>query len=174
MQPFDDNKHLFLALWPDDTLRVQIHACIPSSIDRPTRINNLHITLVFLGDIPWPVAERLIQRINRLHPRAFRITLDTIGYWSRPGILWLGMQEIPEDLLLLVKSLRKRARMQGIKVETRAYKPHVTLARKVREKPEREENIRIDWHMDRFVLVESVQVEGGVQYKVRHEWPLKT
>ncbi|MCG8325379.1 MAG: RNA 2',3'-cyclic phosphodiesterase, partial [Thiotrichales bacterium] len=108
------------------------------------------------------------------HPGVFNLGLDIFGYWSKPAIYWLGVRDVPEQLKTLVKSLRKCARKQGIKVETRTYTPHVTLARKVRVKPETDRTTHIEWPVREFVLVESVPVEDGVEYKMIHRWELET
>ncbi len=169
---YEGNKRLFLALWPDTGVRRRIKKLIPAGPGRPVPAANLHITLVFLGNTHGTTAAQLINRIDRLHPRPFQLTLDSAGYWPRPGIVWLGMRQAPEELLSLVKSLRKCARQSGLKIETRAYRPHVTLTRKQREAV-KEDEIKIDWQVDHFVLVESVADDGGVVYRVLHEWLLK-
>lgn len=173
MQSYDGKKRLFLALWPDDSIRQQLVPLIPASTGNGIKPQNLHITLVFLGDVAPSIAEQLIQRIDRLHPNTFSLTLDTTGYWSVPAIFWAGMQQVPDELLSLVKSLRKCARKQKLKVETRSYKPHVSLARKVKQRIQSDRPVNIEWQVDRFVLVESCQIEGGVEYRVIHEWLLQ-
>lgn len=174
MQQYEGNKRLFLALWPDDDVRYQLADLLPNGHGRPVKAENLHITLVFLGDTPWHTAEQLIQRIDRLHPRGFHLTVSHTGWWKHNGIFWAGLREIPEELRSLVKSLRKRAKEQGIKTDTRSYHPHVTLARKVREKIKTRDDLDIQWPVDQFVLVESVPIEGGVEYHVLQTWKLKT
>ena len=57
--------------------------------------------------------------------------------------------------------------------ETREYRAHITLARKVKRGPRQPQPVQtISWKVDRFVLVESVPEPRGVRYEVLRSWTL--
>ena len=66
--------------------------------------------------------------------------------------------------------LNREAANCGLQTETRPYQPHITLARHARYLP----SLNIDpvvWRAESFCLVESCSEPGGVNYKVRRQWP---
>jgi len=173
MQSVDGNRRLFLALWPDETIRQQLIPLIPPAHGRSVKPANLHITLVFLGNTSSQDAMQLIQCINQLRLSPFKVCLDRTGGWRKAGIFQVGMQQVPDELFQLVESLRTCIEPLGISIDNRPYKPHVTLARKIKQRIQTDKPVNIEWPVDRFVLVESCQIEGSVEYKVIHEWWLK-
>ena len=58
-------------------------------------------------------------------------------------------------------------------MDERPYRPHVTLARKVRAAYEEVEFEPISWDVREFGLVESTSTVEGVKYQVKLRWPLK-
>lgn len=174
MQEYEDNKRLFFALWPDEDIRRQLHELIPQSLSRPVRVQNLHITLVFLGDISSAVLEQLACCIDTLKSPSFVLTIDRYGWWRGPGVYWVGPRDVPQPMLQLFESIRSCAVKAGLNLDSRSFKPHATLARKVRQRPRARHTFNIHWQVDRFVLVQSVQGEGGVgvEYRVLRVWAL--
>ena len=172
MQTYEGNKRLFFALWPDEDMRRQLQTLIPESPGRASRAGNLHITLVFLGDTSSAVVEQLTHCIDTLQSPPFALSIDRYGWWRGPGVYWVGPREVPESLLQLVESIRSCAIRAGISLDTHSFKPHVTLARKMRQRPRARHTLNIHWQVDRFVLVESVQGVEGVEYRVLREWVL--
>jgi len=77
------------------------------------------------------------------------------------------------QLLSLVKSIKKCVKQQGLKIDQREYKPHMTIARKVKQVVVPKETFHIPWQVNSFALVISKSVESGVEYQVLKEWPLK-
>ena len=63
------------------------------------------------------------------------LVLDEIGHWPKPQILWAGPSSAPGDLPQLHTRLGDGLNALGFETEARAFRPHVTLARKVRNQP---------------------------------------
>jgi len=166
----------FLALWPDDQTREKLAAVadrLAPDSGRRVRTQNLHITLAFLGHVAQEVVEELCAGCAQIKTRAFSLNLDHIGWWKRPRVLWLAADAIPDDLQDL--SLQANALVQacGIKLDDRPYQPHLTLMRKV---PERPRGVRFDpiyWNISDFCLVKSNTLPGGAEYCIVSTWPLQ-
>jgi RNA 2',3'-cyclic 3'-phosphodiesterase len=161
-----DTARLFLALWPDEQVRAALAevqaSCHWPAAARPTPRANLHATLHFIG----PVArERLPQLASGLAApaRRFSLLLDRIELWPN-GIAALVPSQAPDELLALHADLAQRLRLLALPVETRPYRPHVTLARRAAglALPPPGAHAGVQWACASFALVES----AGGQYRV--------
>ena len=93
-----------------------------------TRPENLHLTLVFLGETPpWRVGE--IRRVMDATP-AEPLTLRFDGMGKFGDTWWVGMQNNPA-LTGLYNHLAQGLKAAGFPVESRQFKPHLTLAREI-------------------------------------------
>jgi RNA 2',3'-cyclic 3'-phosphodiesterase len=167
---------LFFALWPDQAVRDEVEkfARQLSLVNgRLVPASNTHITLVFLGNVDEQTAESLSNQANHICMNAFSLTLDQLGWWKKPKIAWLAPTHYPQVLPDLAAELRKIARNTEVSLDERPYRPHLTLARKIKspllDAPARS----IFWNINEFCLVESKSGEMGVEYEVKQSWPLK-
>lgn len=166
-------SRLFLALWPDDETRKQLFNVAQQFKHENIRLvkkSNLHMTLEFLGEVSDKDRNELIERLSAITVEPFEIELTRTGFWKKPQIIYIGTTIIPNELLTLVKSIRKAVKQQGLKTDNREYKPHVTIARKVKQILLPKETFHIDWNVNSFVLVVSNSTTEGVEYKVIKEW----
>lgn len=166
-------RRLFLALWPGETERAMINSLVqlvPGG--RPVCPANLHMTLVFLGAT---TAERLAcyeAALENIKFPTLWLPLDRFGYWPRSRILWLGTNQTPNMLARLVDDLHRRLKACGFTPEQRPFHAHITLARKfpgVVSLPLIKEPL--NWQVNCLSLVESVNQDKGVYYKVLQHWP---
>lgn len=137
---------------------------------------NYHITLAFLGQISLVQQDQLSQEIDQQkHVNQFSVSLDSIGYWSKPKVLWLGCKTVSENQLQLVNVLSKCANWAGINLQKREYQAHLTLVRKCQFNPPAP-LITPDFHfvVQAFHLYESVSGHNGVKYVIRNSWPLSS
>ena len=135
--------------------------------------SNLHITLEFLGEVSEEDQHALETKVSKLNSEPFDIELTRIGWWKKPQILWIGTTHSTKPLVKLVKSIKKCVKQQGLKTDDRPYKPHITIARKVKQVIVPKETFHIPWHVNSFALVVSKSVESGVEYQVLKEWPFR-
>jgi len=172
----DNGRRLFLACWPDETLRARLHQ-LSRKLHRQTggrRVarDNLHMTLLFLGRTP-PEREQDLRRLCRaLEMERFSLALDRVGIWRRPRIVWAAPSSTPVALVELVRRLNRLAGHVGHETEKRVWKPHVTLLRKAGGHIDRHETAPLHWDVDHFVLVESKTGDAGVQYRVIERYGL--
>jgi 2'-5' RNA ligase len=171
----DKGRRLFFALWPDAQIRQElahIAADYRPAKSRAIPISNLHATLIFLGKQKEESVTVIQDAASRVHGKAFTLILQQLQVWRRPQVLSLCPEDMPEELQVVHSQLRDELLNIGVAVEERRYRPHVTLARKVRH------NIAVSslpapvvWPVAGFSLIESVPVEGGVQYQELETWP---
>lgn len=91
---------------------------------------NLHITLRFAGDVDNPTAREFADQLSMIDVPCFSIRLEGLGVFGKidPHTIWAGVEAGPE-LERLARANERAARLAGLKPETRAFHPHVTLAR---------------------------------------------
>lgn len=172
-------KRLFIALWPDNETRRQVHQ-LQQSLKYDAGLtaasvvdeNHIHITLHFLGAIHEQEIPVLLQALENVSDFSFEIVLDRLGYFSKPNILWLGCTEFPDALNALHKATGQAVKKCLPAYQQKKLVPHVTLFRKAMQLPQKEIIKTIRWQVDSFVLVESKTYQQGVQYRVLQQWSL--
>ncbi len=166
-------KKLFFALWPDDETRqklVQLQQVIDAKGLRQVPGQNLHATLVFLGNVDETTETAIQQHVAGISVEPFTLTFDQLSYWRRPRILCLTCRQFGPEAVALAEALDKAAADCGVQTDTRPYTPHITLARQARAIEQ--DFSPITWRAESFCLMESCSEPGGVTYKVLQQWPL--
>lgn len=167
---------VFFALWPDDDVAARLDALGRQLREqcrgRLTRRETLHLTLAFVGDVARERIAELAAIAAQLQVPAFLLSLDVIGSWARNRIAWAGCQTTPQVLTGFAAELADRLRAARFQIERRAFKPHLTLLRKI-DVPFAPRGIApVHWQVDEFVLVESVLGTEGARYRTLARWPL--
>jgi 2'-5' RNA ligase len=166
-------KHrLFFALEPDDRVRKEVHAIqkkLPGC-GRAVRPAQFHITLAFLGMQSSPVIPLLCGLASTLTFEPCNLVLDQVGRFPRAGVLWLGASTIPEALEDFLQSLIEVIESAGIDRDQKAWQPHVTLYRRLRNSPSIMDTVAVNWPLNGFSLIESVSVNNGVEYHRQGHW----
>lgn len=105
---------------------------------RPVAVENLHVTLKFLGetdqDLVTPIGQVVID-VAAGHA-AINAELQGLGVFPhlrRPSVVWAGLAHA-EGLAALAAELESRLEPLGFAPEQRTFQPHLTLAR-VKSKP---------------------------------------
>ncbi len=133
------------------------------------RRDNLHLTLVFLGDIARDNIPQLTAIAGSLPWAAFDLEFGTLDYWMDNRIVWAAPCAVPQPLRDLVAALGSVLSGAGFDFDHRPYVPHVTLLRDARPPPA-PPVLRFDWPARDFTLVEAVQDERGAAYRVLARW----
>jgi 2'-5' RNA ligase len=174
--PAEPTRRLFFALWPDDEVRAALAALSMAQIQRQARrvaADNLHLTLAFPGNVTARVQTCLEEAAGRLTGAPFELSIDRLGYWSGPRILWAAPAQTPRELWSLAAALREILAACGLQPENRPYQAHITLARKASQALSVTRTAPIHWSIRQFCLVESVSETTGVRYRVLRIWPLE-
>ncbi len=167
---------LFFALWPDATVRGGLYRIAQSAHQdcggRIVHRDNLHLTLVFLGDVARAKIPQLEAMAGQLHGAGFGLEFGATGYWRRNRIVWAAPLATPGPLRGLVAALEQALQQAGFAFDRHGHKneyvPHLTLIRDARA-PAALPPLAFDWPVDDFALVESAR---GAEYRVLARWPL--
>ena len=169
------SERLFLALWPDEQVRAQLSRVGELHLwqgGRAISPQNVHMTLVFLGDAAAERRACIEAGVGALRGNGFELSLSYVEWRRRTGIVWVGADQVPSALVDLVAKLQAALAPCGCVPETRSFRPHVTLARHVTHGPRRQEITPISWHAAGVSLVSSRLERGGSDYTVVRRWPL--
>lgn len=139
--PEPSTLRVFVALAPPDDAKDELAralqpACVRYPRLRWNRIEDWHITLAFLGELPTtavPPLRSLLADRAASHP-ALQLGLRGGGHFDE-RLLWSGIDGDLEGLHQLAAGIRDLARSCGIEFHERPLRPHLTLARSRRDDP---------------------------------------
>ena len=166
---------LFFALWPDAALRHELEQRLPGLLasladGRPQRADQWHVTLEFLGSVAAERQPRAWAAADRVTMTPLAIEFDVLEHWRKAQVYSLVATRTPRALAHLADTLRAALALEGYEPETRPYRPHVTLARKVRRARDATVAPPLVWSADRFTLVRSVTDPTGSRYEPLRWW----
>lgn len=106
-------------------------------------VNNIHLTLKFLGEISAANVGALAQavEIEASRHQSFEIGIAGLGVFPnprRPRVLWIGVQS-PAELGVLQHQIEIATSRLGYPGDGKAFSPHLTIGR-MREQTTPEEN----------------------------------
>lgn len=146
---------------------------LPEGAGRCVPTSNLHLTLVFLGEVSDETAHCAQQVALRLHHQsAFTLVLDQFGSWRTQQVAWLAPSVVPTPLLSLVNALQRGLQACALTPEKREFKAHVTVLRDLRGRIAAQQFEPITWKINRFCLMESLPADAGSKYQIVQSWPL--
>ena len=169
------DKRLFLACWPDQSLQETLFKLArrlqKKHGGRKTPQQNIHLTLLFLGQVPEQKEQDLRHRLRTLEAKEFELELDKAGCFGHCKIKWVGASMQPAALRNLYRGLQQICHELGLLTDDKAFRPHITLLRNSRG--ELVQEIRpLCWKVDSYYLIESVQTGAGVEYRIVEEFRL--
>lgn len=130
---------LFVALEIPEPPRRDVRRRVDAVRDRLPRgrwvdLDNLHLTLLFLGETVEEAVPALVEGLRAAFSRCPPLDLRLSGGGTFPPgrparVAWVGV-EAPDELMTLQADITRAAvEALGFEPEERAYHPHVTLAR---------------------------------------------
>lgn len=152
-----DSLRLFVALWPDAAAHAWLRAC-DAAIGWPAGAarggpERWHMTLHFLGAVPRPLLSDLLPALQRpFNPFAFE--LGRVAAWPR-GLVVVEPAHAVRALQDLQAELGAALQRAGRRVEARAFKPHVTLARRASRAQLSAPSTPQRWPVSAYALVAS-------------------
>jgi RNA 2',3'-cyclic 3'-phosphodiesterase len=97
-----------------------------------TNVDQLHVTLRFLGDVPVDIIEAIIARLRTVQVAPFILPVEGVGTFPAnrpPRVLWFGVGSGHPRLFQLRQRLDDALLATGLQLDVRTFHPHVTLAR---------------------------------------------
>lgn len=170
---------LFFALWPTPVTRQSWHHSLspylPPLGGHAIPAGNLHLTLAFLGEVAGDRVNEIIRLGDGLPADAVALRFDHIECWKSGRLASLCPGMMPDALTRLVRQLNTSLKLSGFTVQSRSFKPHVTLVRHIAViEPSIPVWPVMEWQAPAIALVRSRLAAEGSQYAVLHEWLLPT
>jgi RNA 2',3'-cyclic 3'-phosphodiesterase len=114
------------------SLLINLQSKIPSGV-RWVPVNNIHLTIKFLGEIPDDRIESLKKELLMFFPNIshFPISVSNLGVfpsYMNPRIIWVGVQNNP-SLQQMAAECERVTQINGIPNEVRPFSPHLTIGR---------------------------------------------
>ena len=173
------NIRVFFAIWPEEKIREQL-CSLPEKLElaccgRRVRAENVHLTLLFLGEIRANQLNMLCSAANKVREQSFDFIVDSVGYWKFNRLIYATAGEVPQRLLRLVHSLKVQM-PTIVSFENRIFKPHITLVRKCNlnflPKSLHYLDAPIIWPVKDWILVKSEKVRDRIVYTPINRWAL--
>lgn len=96
-------------------------------------VENVHLTLKFLGDVSLSnldILKKILRSVGSSHP-PFEISAGGLGAFPkphRPRVIWVGL-EAPPELAALQHAIDVETARLGYAREERPFSPHLTVGR---------------------------------------------
>lgn len=131
--------------------------------------DNLHLTLVFLGECDEAQTSAAKAALDATAFDAFPIEIDHLGRFKGPrgDVWWAGVAE-NQALLSLQQSLARELRERGLSLEERPYSPHITLGRQISTKATPWPIAPLVDRAEQIALMKSEQIDGKLTYTPIH------
>lgn len=162
---FDENTRNFLAKVQEELKNMGVHG-------NYTRVENLHLTIKFLGEIDMSVFYdicKLIKIVSSRHKK-FVLELDKLGKFDKgnKSIVWAGLSENKYLISLFNDIVSGLETIMTIRKENR-YTPHITLVREAVFQPnssgiETRDKLGYSFEAPGISLMESTRINGKLTY----------
>ena len=134
--------------------------------------HKLHLTLLFLPAVAPARVPALLQlgaTAAGAHAGCL-LRLDRAGVWPG-GIAHLAPSQVPQPLQALHDALLRGSHDAGVACDTRAWRPHLTLARRAEPEQAPEGFEALPWQVRSLSLQRSVL--GSGRYETLGRWRLE-
>jgi 2'-5' RNA ligase len=136
-----------------------------------TLYENLHLTLVFIGEVRPEKISVLSGILDQIDTNPFSLCFSGAGRFKRDGgdIWWAGIEE-NRRLSDLQRFLADKVRTAGFSVENRRFSPHITLGREVRLRSDFDAErlsratAGVNMEVNRISLMKSERLSGRLTY----------
>ncbi|TVR14094.1 MAG: RNA 2',3'-cyclic phosphodiesterase [Balneolaceae bacterium] len=147
---------------------------------RKTKQEQLHITLLFLGDCSGGDLNRIQNILSGIPFDRFTLELNGLGIFphqKNPKIVWAGIKRSNKPMELQ-SSISEQLRGYGDGADHPEFIPHITLARR-KSGSGRDRNFEEllneisttgSFHVDRFLLKNSILSLDGSRHEVIEEY----
>jgi len=167
---------LFIAIpIPEDVREKLINLQQPVEGVRWVPVEQLHLTLKFVGQLDDQQKKSLIKNLRGVRFEPFEIGIKDVEFFPEEGtpkVFWAGVTH-DGSLIELQKRVENVAIEAGTEKDRFSYKPHVTLAR-IKKKSVERDDLRPPgmnfvsrlFKVDRFLLFKSLLMPGGAVHEV--------
>lgn len=173
--PEAPTTRLFFAIVPDAAALARLDRLARETAraagGRASAAATLHLTIVFVGAVAADKGAIVRAVGDAMRWPAFELSLDTLGWFERAAVAWAAPSRAPDALAAANRVLARALADRGVPVDTRPYRPHLTLARRCRRAVGGAIEPPIAWPVDRVVLMSSQTLPEGARYREIAGWP---
>ena len=169
-----------------DALIKELRALEPASSAKKVRwvrLENLHVTLKFIGETSPEKLEAIGAALSAVHSmQPIELLFRGLGFFpneKRARVLWVGI-EAPPSLAALAGDVDLNLEKIGFRRESRPFTPHLTVARLEPPGIARELHAAVQGraalefgvlHTGEFHLIESKLKPSGAEYTTLQSFP---
>ncbi len=98
---------------------------------KPVEKENIHITLMFLGEVPERRVEVVKEMLKEVRAETFRLHLKGLGFFpsmNQMRVIWVGVEEGKEEISNLAELVGASMRRLGFRRD-KEFIAHATIAR---------------------------------------------
>ena len=102
---------------------------------KPTKIDQIHFTIQFLGEIDEKKCEKVKNVLKKISFPQFELSLEGVGGFPKlnsPRVIWVGTDKGGQKLSEIANEIGMKLANLGFK-ENKKFKPHLTIFR-IKEK----------------------------------------
>ena len=150
---------------------------------KPVERENIHLTLKFLGNVSASKLEEIKSSLTQVAFPPFSLEIKGAGAFpnlKRMNVIWVGVGEGWSQVELIFEQTEKLLHQLGFSRETRAFSPHITVAR-VKSRRKRDEIAGFLSHLadesfgtfpvEKVRLKQSILSPSGPKYSTLFEAP---
>ena len=131
-----------------------------------TNINNIHLTLCFIGEIKEENVSAIKEMISQIDISELNIEVSSIEVFKSYLILKVDKND---RLLDIQKKISDELIKQGFNIDRKEFFPHITIVREVKNVNEKDldslnKNIKMTSKVSKIELFESKRVNGQLIY----------
>ncbi|WP_372882613.1 RNA 2',3'-cyclic phosphodiesterase [Psychromonas sp.] len=172
-------KRLFLGIALNKQQAKQISQ-VQAKLDKSVRlipIQNLHMTLAFLGLVSEEVQKQLEEQVSLMSKPQFQQRLTTLTYWQKPQVLCLTGEDPEPALSQLARECHSLTYLFNLQKNAHIFTPHITIARKAKSTLQEVTKSIVFKPLvlspTVMHLYHSQSTENGVNYHILRSWQLK-
>jgi 2'-5' RNA ligase len=95
-------------------------------------LENMHITLQFIGEIPHEKVLLIQRNLQEVKASPFTIEFEGLGAFPNirnPRVIWVGVKKGADELSALARAVQQAVALSRIRFESEEFTPHLTIAR---------------------------------------------
>ena len=155
---------LFIAIKLSDAMKDSLIRLENILYDRGVRGNytseeNLHLTLVFIGE--YPDCEPVLDALSSVAFSPFELRLEGMGRFG--DLWWAGMRD-SAPLTAIVRRVRRALAENDIPFDRKRFSPHITLIRKAAGEMPGTSPEPVSMQVDTISLMRSERGRNGMIY----------
>ena len=172
-----NKARLFFAIELTQALKNQLEILQqtnPVFVGRPIKPHNFHITLQFLGSVERQLIHDLIDSIKIPEIKPFSVSMEHYAFYPKAEVGCVEVQKGKQELSDIKSHLNRCLANEGIHFskDKHSFRPHITLYRECQPLGDIQQALSLEFKVERFCLMESIQNDKGVYYEVIEELPV--